>query len=260
MRIILFCLFSILMISSLGCSNSSQAKEPELTIFAAAQLQDAFTELKDNFEEKMGVKVIISFAGAQVVRAQIEQGAPADVFASSDISHMNALQEQQLVGEALSFSNNTLTIMLPISNPSNIVSIEDLATKEYRLVIGVEDVPIGMFTRQFLERANEKYGSNFKETVLANTASLETNTRQVSGKITMGEGDIGITYVTDVIPSIKDKVMTIDIPDELNIISENTIAITTNAQQPELAQQWIDYVLSEEGQEILAHHQFIKVK
>jgi molybdate transport system substrate-binding protein len=259
-NIFLFVVALLMVIVSTACNSATgQEERPQLTIFAAAQLQDAFNDLRDVFEERIGARVDISYAGSQVVRTQIEQGAYADIFASADLSHMQALQEQELVGEDILFSNNTLTVMLPKDNPAGITSIEDLGKEHYRLVIGVEEVPIGIYTRQFLEKANDFYGGDFKERVLDNTVSLETNTRAVTGKITLAEGDVGMTYVTDVTATNQDRVMTIEIPEELNVITKNTIAITRDSKNPELAQQWVDFVLSEEGQEILANHKFIKV-
>ncbi|SDI38068.1 molybdate ABC transporter substrate-binding protein [Alteribacillus bidgolensis] len=260
---VLFVSLLLVMVTSASCSNKADGtskENSELTIFAAAQLQDVFKELSDVFEEKTDSNVKISFAGSQVVRTQIEQGAQADIFASANLSHMEALQDRGLVSDDVIFSHNFLTVLLPEENPAGIERLEELGEKSYRLVLGVEDVPIGIYARQFLDKANDRYGSQYKEQVLANTSSLETNTRQVSGKIALGEGDIGITYVTDVIPSIQDQVTTIDIPDELNVKSNNTIAITTDTNQPELAQQWIDFIMSEEGQDILADHKFTTVK
>lgn len=264
---IILLLCSILLIIT-GCTDSAtdeadlvkRTDKRELTIFAAAQLTDVFKELEQIFEQKNGAEVTINFAGSQVARTQIEQGAPADIFASADLSHMKALQEKNLVGEERLFSHNTLIVILPTTNPARLQSLEDLAEKQYRLIVGGENVPIGRYTRQFLEQANGKLGVDFKEKVLSNVVSLETNTRQVAGKITLGEGDAGVVYVTDISPSIENKLRTIEIPSDINVISENVLAITSNAREPELAQQWIDFVLSAEGQEIMAKYKFGKVK
>nr|WP_236838662.1 molybdate ABC transporter substrate-binding protein [Caldalkalibacillus salinus] len=248
-----------------GCSQADSQGQGEeaggetLSVFAAAQLQDAFTELKEVFEEKHDVDVSINFAGSQVVRTQIEQGAPADVFASADLEHMEDLQQLGRVGEDTIFSHNTLTVLLPVDNPGNLERLEELDSKDYKLVVGVETVPIGKYARAFLKKAEDTFGSNYKENVLENVVSLETNTRAVSGKITLKEADAGIVYVTDVIPSIEDQVTTIEIPEDLNVITNNTIAVVSDAPNPDLAQQWVDFTLSEEGQDILAKHKFMKI-
>ncbi|WP_227937615.1 molybdate ABC transporter substrate-binding protein [Alkalihalobacillus deserti] len=246
-----------------GCTSSaeeSSSQSPELMVFAAAQLQDAYTEAEEVFEEKYETNVMINFAGSQVVRTQIEQGAYADVFASADFSHMEALQDQNLVGKDTTFSHNTLTVLLPKSNPGNLSSLQDLSEVKHNLVIGIDAVPIGIYAREFLDNANAAFGSGYKEKVMSNVVSMETNTRAVAGKVTLGEADAGIVYVTDVIPSIEDKVITIEIPDNLNVLTNNTMAIVNDSKNKELAEQWIDFIMSEEGQNLLAKHKFMKVQ
>jgi molybdate transport system substrate-binding protein len=263
-RVLFLCLIGLILLVVTGCNSSSATHssetKQELVIFAATQLHDAFLELNEVFEQRNEVKVSINFAGSQVVRTQIEQGAPADIFASADISHMKALQKKGLVKEDRIFSYNTLTILIPKKNSAQLESIEDLGKKKYNLVIGVEAVPIGMYARQFLDKANTVFGEGYKEKVLSNVASLEANTRAVAGKVIMGEADAGIVYVTDVIPSTINKVQTIDIPYDLNVFTTNTIAITSNTTQPELAELWVDFLLSDEGQTILTTHKFLKLK
>jgi molybdate transport system substrate-binding protein len=254
-----FILLLTLILTMIGCESANGESQEELTIFAAANLTEAFKEMEQVFEEKTNNKVIISFAGSQILRTQIEQGAPADVYASADLSHMEALYEMGLVEEDQILSYNNLVLIVPTQNPANINSLKDLGEIENRLVIGVENVPIGSYTRDVLDNASQAYGSDFKEKVLINVVSLETNVKQVVGKISLGEGDAGIVYTSDLITSIKDKVIPIDIPEEMNVIARNTIAVVKDTDQSELAQQWIDFVLSDEGQDILEKHNYTKV-
>lgn len=259
-KAVIFSMFGFILLFATGCNSSADGRsQQELTIFAAANLTEAFTEMEQVFEEETGIEVIISFAGSQILRTQIEQGAPADVFASADLSHMEALFEQELVEKDQPLSYNNLVLIIPKQNPANIHSLKDLGKIKNRLVVGVEDVPIGIYTRDVLDNASKEYGSDFKENVMKNVVSLETNVKQVVGKVALGEGDAGIVYVSDLIPSVKDKIIAIDIPEELNVTATNTIAVVRETEQPKLAKLWIDFVLSDKGQDILEKHKYIKV-
>jgi molybdenum ABC transporter molybdate-binding protein len=118
-------------------------------------------------------------------------------------------------------------------------------------VIGVDNVPIGKYTRQIFENANSGYGPDFSERVLSRVVSEETNTREVAQKIALGEGEAAVVYRTDVTPSIADQVEIVKIPEEYNVKAFNYAGVLANAPNPELAQEYLDFMLSEEGQEIL---------
>jgi molybdenum ABC transporter molybdate-binding protein len=126
-----------------------------------------------------------------------------------------------------------------------------LGTKPVELVIGVDTVPIGKYTRQIFENANDGYGQDFSERVTANVVSEETNTREVAQKISLGEGQAAVVYRTDVTESIADQVEVVEIPEEYNVKAFNYAGVVSNAQNPELAQEYLDFILSPEGQEIL---------
>jgi molybdate transport system substrate-binding protein len=260
-KILLYSLCMVFVVALSGCSSSGDnpPKQKELTVYAASNLAEVFTEIKQAFEEKTGYKVTISFAGSQTLRTQIEQGAPADVFASADISHMESLYQQGLVEKDHVLSYNTLALILPVKNPAGIKKISNLSDKKLRYVSGVSEVPIGIYTNQLLENGNKLYGPDFKDKVLSNIVSLEGNTKQIVGKIAIGEGDAGFVYASDIIPSVQDKVIEIEIPKEINIIATNTIAMVKDPRNAEEAQQWIAFVLSDEGQEIFAKHKYIKI-
>lgn len=249
-----------------GCSSSGIPSVPgakkELTILAAANLTEAFNELQKTFEQKNPeILLHISFAGSQILRTQIEQGAPADVFVSANESHMKALKEEGLVNEYQLFAKNKLVLIVPASNPADINSLEDLGMKEkFRWVIGVENVPIGQYARKVLDNASKVYGADFTKRVMDNTVSLETDVKKVAGKVALGEADAGMVYVTDITDSMSPKLKIINIPDELNVIAEQTIATVKSTHLPDEAQKWVDFVLSPDGQSILAKHHQIPVK
>jgi len=247
-------LFSILLT---GCSSASSTpivdSAPQtLLVFAAASLTDAFTEIGENFEaQNPNVAVTFNFAGSQALRTQIEEGAPADVFASASGKEMETLITNAFVIKESSqiFLSNQLIIILPADNPAGINSLEDLAIDGVKIVLAAEEVPVGNYARQALDLMNESFGTDFKDKVLVNVVSNEDNVKQVVAKVQLGEADAGIVYTSDAIAA--PELQTIEIPSELNIIAKYPIAPLVESANADLAQAFIAFVLSDEGQAIL---------
>jgi molybdate transport system substrate-binding protein len=225
-----------------------------LTVFAAASLTGAFTEMGRNFEAAHpGVKVAFNFAGSQTLSTQLTQGAAADVFASANHTEMDKLVAAGLIDAKTpkDFLTNQLIVILPKNNPGHVQSLSDLASPGLKLVLADETVPAGKYARQILAKLSQTalYGSDFETRVLANVVSNETDVKQVAAKVQLGEGDAGIVYVSDsfAAPNLR----TIQIPQEFNVIASYPLAALKNTAQPELAADFINYVLSAEGQAIL---------
>src|SRR5262249_19239617 len=160
-------------------------------------------------------------------RTQIEQGAPADVFASADTRHMDAAHRAGLVDAPKLFATNVPVIVVPADNPAKVKSLADLATVK-RLVIGTPEVPIGSYTLQILDRARSVSGADFPKRAQARVASREFNVRQVLTKVRLGEADAGIVSRTDA-RSAGDKVRIVEIPAEVNVLAEYPIATVARA-------------------------------
>jgi molybdate transport system substrate-binding protein len=235
-----------------GCASSELSSARTLHVFAAASLTDAFTELGEKFEAaNPGVRVAFNFAGSQALRTQIEEGAPADVFASANKTEIDVLVASAHVAPSTPqvFLNNKLVVILPENNPAALEKLADLAKPGTKLVIAAEEVPVGKYTRQALDQMNGQLGSDFKDKVLGNVVSNEDNVRQVVAKVQLGEADAGIVYTSDA--AAAPELQTIEIPAELNVIAEYPIATLTRSANPELANAFVAYVLSEQGQAIL---------
>ncbi len=230
-----------------------------LTVFAAASLTAAFGDIAKSFESaNPGTKVTFSFAGSQQLRTQIEQGAPADVFASADNKNMDPLKSEGLiVGNPQIFTRNRLVVILPKNNPAGIKTLQDLAKPGLKLDIADASVPVGNYTLQALDKlsADPAYGADFKTQVLARVVSKENDVKQVVAKIALGEADAGVVYTTDAQAAI-DKLTTIDIPDQFNVIAAYPIAVVKSSAHPALAQKFIDFVLSADGQAMLKKYGF----
>src|SRR5262249_31683847 len=139
----------------LGCQRApaGAAKQRDVTIFAAASLRESFTTLGKKLEElQPGAHVVLSFAGSQALRSQIEHGAPVDVFASADQRHMNALVSAKRVLEPRLFAKNELVIVVSRAKAATLTELKGLADAE-RIVLGAPEVPVGTYTGEMLDRA-----------------------------------------------------------------------------------------------------------
>ena len=244
-------LFSLFLI---GCAPNSNVRSETRTlpIFAASSLTNACTEIGKNFElANPNVTVTFNFAGSQALRTQIEESAPADVFASASSTEMTALVDGGLVGQDLPqiFLNNKLVLVLPVGNPAGIDSLEDLATAGVKIVLAAEEVPAGRYTREALEKMNGQFGSELRQVFLSHVVSNEDNVKQVVAKVQLGEADAGIVYTSDAVAA--PELQQIEIPAELNVIAKYPIAPLVESANAELAEAFIAYVLSPDGQEIL---------
>ncbi len=232
-----------------------------LTVFAAASLTDAFTEIGAAFDAaNPGVTTTFNFAGSQALRTQIEEGAPADVFASASGKEMETLVTGTFVGADVSqvFLSNKLVVILPADNPAALEKLEDLANPGIKIVLAAEEVPVGKYARQALDLMDASFGAGYKDKVLANVVSNEDNVKQVVAKVQLGEADAGIVYVSDVVaaPELK----SIEIPADLNVIAKYPIAPLVKSENADLAAKFIEYVLSAEGQAVLAKWGFTPAK
>ncbi len=234
-----------------------------LTVFAAASLTQAFGEIGKTFEAaNPGVTVTFNFAGSQTLQTQIQQGAPADIFASASGTNMDTLVTSGFVDKAAPqiFLSNKLVVILPPSNPANVQTLQDLAKPGLKVVLGDTSVPAGKYARQVLDNMSKdpSYGTDFGTKVLANVASNETDVKQVVAKVQLGEADAGIVYVSDAIAASTLK--TIEIPGTLNVIAKYPVAPLIKSANSHLAAQFITYVLSADGQATLKKWGFTPIK
>jgi molybdate transport system substrate-binding protein len=229
-----------------------------LTILAASSLTDAFGELGNTFEEQnQGVQVKQTFGASSDLLAQIEQGAPADVFASAAEEEMDTADTDGLVsGTPRVFVKNREVIMVPRDNPAGINSLGDMAGPDIKLVLAAKDVPAADYAVEILGKANREYGPGFEQDVLSNVVSREADVRASVNRVVVGDADATFGYASDYTPDIRDKVKVIKIPPDLNIIATYPVASLKDAEDPELARKWVDLVTSEEGQKVLEKWNF----
>jgi len=230
-----------------------------LTVFGAASLTDAFGEIATQLEAaNPGLEIVQNFAGSQSLVTQLTEGAPADVAAfASDSAMADAIEADVVTAEPVKFVENWLTIVVPADNPAGIASPADLAKPGLKLVLAQESVPAGGYSRASICKMGADtatYGNDFVASVAANVVSQEDNVRSVLSKVALGEADAGIVYTSDVTSDVQ----AIAIPANVNQVASYPIAPVASGNQ-ELAEAYISYILSPEGQAILASYGFIPV-
>jgi molybdate transport system substrate-binding protein len=232
-----------------------------LNVFAAASLTEAFRDLGRVLEtQHAGLAVRFNFAGSPQLALQIEQGAPADVFASADRRWMDEVRHKgEVEGDAPIFARNRLVVIVPRTNPARIKALPDLVRRGTKIVIAAEAVPAGKYSREALQKlASAKgYPERYDRRVLANVVSQEENVKSVVSKIQLGEADAGFVYRSDVTAAVARYVTVIDIPDRSNVLAEYPIAVLKSAPNAEAAQMFVALVRSEDGQRVLQQHGLI---
>jgi molybdate transport system substrate-binding protein len=248
----------LVMMGLVGCGGSSGTESGNgegetLTVLAASSLIDAFGELAKRFEERNpDVEVSQSFESSSTLLTQIQQGAPADVFASAAQDEMDTAVDDGLVaGEPEVFVRNREIIMVPKDNPANIRDLQDVAKPGVSLVLAQKAVPAADYAVEILSKANNEYGGDFKRNVLSNVVSREADVRAAVNRVVVRDAEATFGYASDYTPDIRDRVEVVRIPPDLNIVATYPIAAMKEANNPELAKQWVELVLSEEGQRVL---------
>ena len=239
------------------------AARAKLSVFAAASLTDAFSEIARAFESRHpDIEVQLNFAGSQQLVAQLEQGAGADVFASADDRWMGYARDRGLLsGAPTSFTRNQLVLIVPKFNPARIKKLQDLQRSGIKFVICTNAVPVGHYARQVLNNLSGLPGfdPHYAQRVLANVVSEEENVKSVATKVQLGEADAGFVYRSDVTPGLARYVHTIPIPDEANVIASYPIATVARTARLADARAFVDLVLSDEGQHVLTRWGFMPV-
>lgn len=214
-----------------------------ITVSAAASLTGTFNQIKDDFAAAHpGVTINISYGGSDTLAAQINAGAPVDVFAAaSDATMAAVVSAGNLAGSPTTFASNTLEIAVPPSNPAKIATLADTAKPGVDLVLCADTVPCGAAAKKVYQTAN----------LTPSPVSFETDVKSVLSKVQLNEADAGLVYKTDVIAA-GDTVKGISFPQAAGAATNYPIGVVRNAPNADAAAAFVDYVLSAEGQKALA--------
>ena len=230
-----------------GLSPAPPRLAGSVTVFAGSSLTDAFKKVGERLKIKdPGTEYVFNFGSSSTLATQIASGAPADVFASADDGNMQKVVDAKLNDSTPAFFvSNRLQIAVAAGNPRRIARLADLAKPELIVVLAGPTVPAGRYAREALQKAG----------VAVKPASHEVDVRAVLNKVALGEADAGIVYVTDV-RSAGTRVMGVEIPEQHQVIGRYSIAVVRGSRNAHLARAYIEYVLSDEGQRLLAEFGF----
>jgi molybdate transport system substrate-binding protein len=236
-----------------ACSTSSTGVDApiagDVTVFAGSSLIDAFRRIGDEIKTtNPAARLTFNFGSSSTLATQITNGAPADVFASADEANMQKVVDARLVdGVPTAFATNRLAIAVAPGNPKNIAVLADLARADVVLVLAAPTVPAGKYALEALARAG----------VSAKPASQEVDVRAVLNKVSLGEADAGIVYITDV-KSAAGRVTGVDISEQQQVVARYPIAVVKDSKNARLAWRFVEYLGSPAGQNILAEFGFSK--
>ncbi len=222
-----------------GCGGDSG--RTKLTVFAASSLTESFTSLAKAFEkDHPDVDVVLSFGSSTTLAEQVKVGSPADVLATADGTSMGLAEDSgDIDGDAIPFATNTMIVVTPPDNPAGVASIEDLAGTDY--VVCDPSVPCGAAAATVLSDAG----------VTTRPKSLEEDVKAVLTKVSLGEADAGIVYVSDA-QAAGDKVSAVTISPDVNVVNPYFIGVVNGSDEADLAKQWLDLVTSQAGQGVLS--------
>jgi molybdate transport system substrate-binding protein len=220
----------------------------EITVFAASSLKESFGAIKKDFEKKNpDVTVKFNFDASSNLAAQIQQGAPADVFASADEANLRkTIDSGDVVGPPLVFAKNRLEIAVEEDNPKRIKSLADLAKPDVVLVLCADQVPCGKYAADAFAKAG----------VEVRPASEEENAKATLAKVSLGEADAAVVYVTDV-RAEKGNVSGVKIPDEDNVVATYPTGVVKDGQNLSAAKAWTLFLESAKARKTLEKFGFL---
>jgi molybdate transport system substrate-binding protein len=225
-----------------GVPSSAPVVSGTVTVFAAASLQGTFTMLARQFEAAHpGVTVKLNFGASSALALQINQGAPADVFASASVKNMTQVTDAGGASTPTNFVKNVMEIAVPPSNPARVTALADLAKSGVQVALCQAQVPCGATAAEVFTNAR----------LTVKPVTLEADVKSTLAKVELNEVDAGMVYVTDV-RAAGSKVKGIEIPADVNASTSYPIAVLTKAANSTAAQAFTAYVLSSQGQRVLA--------
>ncbi len=246
----------VLLIAGCATNDPSSASEPsgsreavsgELQVFAAASLKESYEQIAEDLKKSNPeLTITFQYGASGQLATQIEQGAPADVFSSADEVSMTKLSDAGLVTKPTVIAKNVLQIVVPAGNPANIKTLADLQNADLTIVTCAEAAACGKITAKLQEQVGYQVASD----------SQEPDVKSVLQKVSLGEADAGLVYVTDV-KSAGDKVEGIDIPEAAELSNSYPIAVVDGSANAAAAEVFVEYVESADGQQILADHGFL---
>jgi molybdate transport system substrate-binding protein len=235
-----------------GCSSATSASSSDghtgtITVYAASSLTGSFATLGARFEKAHpGAHIRFHYGASGTLATQINEGAPADVFASAAPKNMATVVSAGNAGGPVTFVKNRMEIAAAPGNPAHVRSLADLARSSVQVALCQPTVPCGVVAQRVLKNAN----------VTVKPVASEPDVKATLATVEQGEVDAGLVYVTDV-RAAGPKVAGVPVPDRLNATTEYPIAALTHARKPGLAKAFVAYVRSADGLKVLTAAGFL---
>ena len=238
-------------------AGTSDAEPAEITIFAAASLKGALTDIVNQFmEENKNVKVKTNFAGSQTLKTQIQEGADVDIYISANDKQFDPINEAGMIEEKKVLLTNKLAIAVPVDNKAGIKDLGDLSKKGVILVIGNKDVPFGQYTRNIIEKYQEDGNDGYVDAFMGNVVSEVDAVDKIKPVLVLGEADGSIVYKSDISKADRKDITLIEIPDKYNVIASYPYGVLkANADKPAV-KLFESYLTGEKGTAVLKEYGF----
>ena len=251
-------LVGALALASLGGCSSVAATPSQLTVLAASSLQTSLGDLSAAWTTSHPNTTLLTSTGAtSALRTQVEQGSPADVLLGADMTNAQALvDEEDAIGPVSPFATNVLTVIVPASNPKGIQTPADLAKPGVCVIAAGMSVPINEYAEQLVANLAQRpeYGASFATGYEANVCSREDNVGAVVNKVSLGEGDAAIVYVTDA--EAGQNLEQIAVPADSNVLATYGGVVTTGSPKASEAADFLTWLRGPAGQAVLHAHGF----
>lgn len=244
----------VALLLSTACASPQNSSDAPLEILVASSMQDVFRDLEKEFETRHpGADVLLTVAGSQVLRLQVEAGGGGDVFVSANRAHVDALTRIGQIDALRPLAEGQLALVVSPLLKNKVKRFEDI-TQIDRLVVGTASVPIGAYSEELLRRSESTYGIEFAQTLREKIVSRESNVRLVRTKVLLGEADAALVYESDARHVAG--LYVIDIPPNINVKTTHWLA-TLQKQSPHPQRNaFVQFIHSPMGQRLLGKHGF----
>lgn len=233
-------------------------EEPvEITVFAAASLKGALTDIVNKFmEENKNIKVITNFAGSQTLKTQIQEGADVDIFISANDKQFDPIKDAGLITEKKVLLTNKLAIAVPVANKAGVADLGDLAKEGKILVIGNKDVPFGQYTRDIIEKYQADGHDGYVDAFMGNVVSEVDAVDKIKPVLVLGEADGSIVYKSDISKDDRKDITLIEIPDKYNVIASYPYGVLKANAGKDAVKLFEAYLTGEKGTAVLKDYGF----
>ncbi len=246
----------VVAVTAAGCVTEP-AEEVEITVFAAASLTGALTELGEKFTaENPNIKVVYNFAGSQTLKTQILEGAECDLYISANNKQFDPVVEAGLIEEKKVLLQNKLGIAVVKGNPLGIKDLGNLDDADVKLAIGDESVPFGQYTRDIINKYQDDGHAGYVDAFMGNVVTQVDAVSKVKVYLTEGEADASIVYVSDISKADKESIDILAIDDKYNVIADYPYGVMKNTQHADAVKKYEEYLTGEAGDALLTDYGF----